>query len=214
MKVLAKRSFNFKRYLIIAILGSLILTILSKQYEYFFFDLWITKQIQLIDYPIIDSLFKFITWLGNAYPAIFSMVTVSGAIFIYGYRKEGLTLFFSAFGAAFISEGLKLLVLRPRPDSSLINQIEYFYRSDSFPSGHVLFFVGFYGFLLYLAMTKLKKKRLRDFFTTLFLGLIVLVGVSRIYLGSHWFSDVIGAYLIGSIWLYTVVLIYHRFKVK
>lgn len=213
MKSAVRRLINFRIYLILAGTVSLILAVLSKFYPYFFFDLLITKQIQLITNPFISELLIFVSWLGNFKEAILSLIIVAGALLVYGYRKEGLMLTLSTLGAVTLSESLKFLIARPRPDAMLITQVEKFFRNDSFPSGHVLFFIGFYGYLLYLSYVRLRKKKMRYFFSVLFTGLIAAVGISRIYLGSHWFSDVLAAYLIGSIWLYIVVLISNKHKI-
>lgn len=175
------------------------------------FDLDITRFIQSIDIPGLAQFLTFITWMGNYYQAVFSFIIVTGALFIYGYRKISLMLSLSTLGAVAISETLKIIVSRPRPDPSLINQVEIFTKHDSFPSGHVLFFMGFYGYLLF-ETTKLKKSHVKNLLKSILLGLIILVGISRIYLGSHWFSDVIGAYLIGIVWLYIIVLISNKLK--
>lgn len=208
-----RRLINFRMYLVLAAVVSLVLTVLSKFYPYFFFDLLITKQIQLISNPFISELLMFVSWLGNFKESLLSLIIVAGALLIYGYKKESLILMLSTLGAVTISETLKFLIARPRPDAALIIQIEKFFRYDSFPSGHVLFFIGFYGYLLYLSSVRLRKKKLRYFFSTFFIGLIAAVGISRIYLGSHWFSDVLGAYLIGSIWLFVVILISNKLKI-
>lgn len=208
------RFLNFKIYLIAGILSILLLTIYAKQYAYFFFDLWITRNIQLINNPFLIEILKFLTWLGNVAPSMLSLVIVSGALFIEKYRKESIVLISSTLGVVAISETLKILVSRPRPDAMLINQVEQFFRRDSFPSGHVLFFMGFYGFLMFLAYVKIKRKSLRNLLVTVGLAMIILIGISRIYLGSHWFSDTLASYLIGSIWLYLVIGVYGRMTKK
>jgi undecaprenyl-diphosphatase len=77
-----------------------------------------------------------------------------------------------------------------------------------FPSGHVVFYTGFFGFLWFLSYTLLKRSRRRTVLLWSLAALVALVGPSRIYLGAHWASDVIGGYLLGSlallgeIWLY------------
>lgn len=213
MKSVIRRLINFRAYLVLAGGVSLVLAVLSKFYPYFFFDLLITKQIQLITNPFISELLIFVSRLGNFKEAILSLIIVAGALLVYGYKKEGLMLTLSTLGAVTLSESLKFLIARPRPDALLITQVEKFFRYDSFPSGHVLFFIGFYGYLLYLSYVRLRKKKMRYFFSVFFTGLIAAVGISRIYLGSHWFSDVLAAYLIGSIWLYIVVLISNKHKI-
>jgi membrane-associated phospholipid phosphatase len=209
----AKRVVNFKVYLVAAAAVFLVLAVSSKTYPYFPFDLWITRKIQLISVSPVPELLLFVTWLGNVEAGFMSFVIVTASFLLYGLRKEGLILGLSTVGAGAISETAKIIISRPRPDASIITQVEHFLRADSFPSGHVMFFMGFYGYLLYLSYTRLKKRRIRYFFVTIFLFLILMVGLSRIYLGSHWFSDVLGGYLLGSIWLYLVVLISGKLKI-
>ena len=209
-----KRFFLFRNYLIIVVIAIATLAYFAGNYAFFPFDLYITRQIQLIQNPVFGQLLLFITWLGNFYQAIFSLIIFAGALLIYGLKKEGLILTLSTLGAVTISETLKIIVLRPRPDPLLINQIEIFTRNDSFPSGHVLFYCGFYGCLLFLTYLKIKKKSVRNFLMGILLAMIILVGISRVYLGSHWFSDVYAAYLIGSAWLYIVILIFKKITVQ
>ncbi len=210
--LLFKRFFVFRNYLFLAIIGILVLTFFAKQYEFFAFDLYITQTIQLINIPFFAELMLALSWLGNVYQTIIS-IAVAAAVFAF-YRRRDLALgvLFSALGAVVISETLKVIVQRPRPDQNLIHQIEQFTRNDSFPSGHVLFYMGFYGFLLFAAFTFIKGKELRNMISGLLIILIGLIGTSRIYLGSHWFSDTLASYLIGSIWLYIVVLLFKRYQ--
>jgi undecaprenyl-diphosphatase len=87
----------------------------------------------------------------------------------------------------------------------------------SFPSGHVLFFVVFFGFVAYLAW--LHQTGLFRLMVIAACGaLVMLIGPSRVYLGAHWASDVVGSYIIGVLWLFVLILGYqlvahrsHRF---
>lgn len=208
-----RRFSLFKIYLIAATAGVFTLTFFAKHYAFFPFDLYITKSIQLINFYPFELLMLFLSWAGNVYQTIFSLIFGAG-IFLYLKKKDlAIGLLFSAIGAVVISETLKLIVLRPRPDASLIHQIEIFTRNDSFPSGHVLYYMGFYGFLLFAAFTLTANKFWRNIISLFLLILIILIGVSRIYIGSHWFSDTLASYLIGSIWLYIVVLLFRKYDV-
>lgn len=130
--------------------------------------------------------------------------------YLMGGRRTPLIIVISTLGGLFLSIIIKILVGRPRPDPTLIHQIGNFLNADSFPSGHVLGAVSLYGFLLYISFTKLKKSFWRSGIILFSILMMILMGLSRIYLGAHWFSDVLGAYLVGFIWLSIVVLIYHR----
>jgi undecaprenyl-diphosphatase len=115
------------------------------------------------------------------------------------------------------NETVKYLIQRPRPAADLVDVFEVL-SSYSFPSGHVMFYVSLFGFVWYVAYTMLKRSLTRTL-VLLFLGtLISLVGVSRIYLGQHWASDVLGAYLLGGLILVGMIIFHqwgkHRFFVQ
>ncbi len=185
------------------------LAFFSGQKPYFKIDLQITKLIQSFNFPAFDSFMRLITSLGN--PLEGSAIALFTYFILVALKKykEFAGLFISTTGALLISNVFKTLVSRTRPDPSLINQIDIYLNADSFPSGHVLFFVGFFGFLGYLFFRS--KTSLGNFFALICCTLILLMGVSRIYVGAHWFSDVLGAYLIGFAWLYTATLIFKKF---
>ncbi len=210
----AGRVLIFRNYLIFATISILILTFFARQYEFFPFDLYITLQIQQIKIPAFESLMMFLSWLGNFYQAVTALVIACLGLWYFKKKRLVSGLGISTLGAVAISEILKLIVSRPRPDSSLIHQVERFSKDDSFPSGHVLYFIGFYGFLLFLSFTLIKSKFWRNLVSGVLFSMIVLIGVSRIYIGSHWFSDTLGSYLIGSVWLYITVSLFRKLGVK
>jgi membrane-associated phospholipid phosphatase len=80
----------------------------------------------------------------------------------------------------------------------------------SFPSGHTLFYVTFFGFLAYLAYAQLKPGRIRIVVLSLTGLLIVLIGPSRIWMGQHWVSDVLASYALGLTYLVFLIEIYSR----
>jgi undecaprenyl-diphosphatase len=104
------------------------------------------------------------------------------------------------------------MIQRPRPTGDLVAVVSML-DSYSFPSGHVMFYIGFFGFLFFLTFTLLKHSWMRSLLLTLFGGLIVLVGISRIYLGHHWASDILGASLLGGLTL-TFILQFYRWGKK
>jgi len=205
-----RRFFIFRNYLIGVVIAASVLTFFAKQYAFFSFDLYITLFIQRINFMPFEQLLLFISWLGNFYQSQISL-GLSCLFFLLIKRKDlGIGLFISTVGAVTISEGLKQFVSRPRPDATLINQIETFFRDDSFPSGHVMYYMGFYGFLLFAVFVLVKDKLWRHILTGVLVSLLIFIGVSRIYKGSHWFSDTLASYLVGTIWLYLVVWSYQK----
>ena len=209
-----KNRHHFSRFLIIGLIISFaILTFLAKLNPYFGFDLQITRAVQQIQLPLFGNLMQFLTDLGLMPEELVLPVLVALFLVTIKQLKTAILVLFSTYGVIALSETLKRIVERPRPDSHLINQVGQYLKPDSFPSGHVLFFIGFFGFLAYLIYTRLEKTWLSQALVTILLLMILLIGVSRIYLGAHWFSDVLGSYLVGTVWLYLMIHLVHRFKV-
>jgi undecaprenyl-diphosphatase len=133
-------------------------------------------------------------------------------IFAFGFHWEAVAALFATLLPPIVNVIIKEYIRRPRPTIDLVNVLNIL-DSYSFPSGHVMFYVGFYGFLWFLVYTLLKRSWRRTALLV-FLGIfIALVGMSRIYLGQHWASDVLGAYLLGSLTL-VVILGFYRWGKK
>jgi membrane-associated phospholipid phosphatase len=118
---------------------------------------------------------------------------------------------FSFFLAAGLGEILlvllKLSFHRPRPAHQLAMAHGY-----SFPSGHAFIATIVYGFLIYMTWRLFKIRALRFTISAMSILLIVLVGVSRIYLKVHWLTDVLGGYAAGLAWLVLSVIIVNTMK--
>jgi membrane-associated phospholipid phosphatase len=216
LEKVSKRTYNYRREFFATVLGGVIiafgtLMMYVKQHPHIGLDLTITKEVQEFHPYWFDLVMKFITYLGyTTYAAVIVLLTV---LFIWykNRSREAIALLLTTVGSTILSVTLKNIVHRPRPDPRLIHQFEKYIHNDSFPSGHVLFYVSFFGFLLYLTYALPKENKFRTFFIGFFTVLIILVGPSRIYLGAHWFSDVLGAYLVGFLWLSFTTYLYHRY---
>lgn len=166
-----------------------------------------SEEIQEHQHPLLDNLMRGISVFGS-FPYSFGMVVATALLFlIFKFKKEAL--FICLTGCSWlVSSSIKIIVDRPRPTEDLVRIVEEANRK-SFPSGHVLFYVVFFGFLT-LLMYHLKNipKTLRAAIGIASLFLIFSVPVSRIYLGAHWFTDVLGGFLLGIACLLTLSFYY------
>lgn len=125
----------------------------------------------------------------------FSVVTLI-LLWIWKKRVYLLPFLTTVLGSYLFYTISKIIIHRPRPD------ITYYLESSySFPSGHATMAVAFYGFLVYILFRQLKHWKTKA--NILFASLLVILGVglSRIYIGVHYLSDVWGGYLLGALWL-------------
>jgi undecaprenyl-diphosphatase len=110
----------------------------------------------------------------------------------------------------FINEALKFLIGRPRPSSDQV-LVLVSDTNNGFPSGHSFFAILILGLLAYVLFIKLKHRSVKILSLTILVFGVLLVGLSRIYLGAHWPSDVIGGYLFGGLFL-TFLIWFHQAK--
>jgi len=190
-------------------LGFLALTALVLLFPPSIVDREFSEEIQEHQNPGLDVLMKFISMFGYM-PLSMCMVLATAALFyLFKFKKESLFVLFT-LGSGAISSGLKILIDRPRPTEDLVKIIEKA-NHNSFPSGHTLFYVVFFGFVV-LLMYHLKQinRQLRYMVIVFCFFLVFSVPLSRIYLGAHWFTDVLGGFLIGLLYLSFLIIMYLR----
>jgi undecaprenyl-diphosphatase len=202
-----RRGILFQLGLLALIAAFSILTIWVRETAYFNYDLQISHTLQTITHPLIFGLLKIISWAGDAPQAFIIPLILVLLLYVLGFHWEALATLAAAVLVPLLNVILKSAIHRPRPAADLVHVTSHF-GSYSFPSGHVMFYTGFFGFICFLAYTLLKPSLKRTLLIAFFGIHVLLVGVSRIYLGAHWFSDVIGAYLIGFVSLIGLILLY------
>jgi membrane-associated phospholipid phosphatase len=201
------RTFLFQVSLFAAIGAFAVLTFMVKTIPSFPIDLEIERALQSINSPIFAALMSLISWPGFSPQSYISSVLIVVVIYTFGLKWEAITALIAALLPPLVNVLVKEWIRRPRPTIDLVNVFGIL-NSYSFPSGHVMFYVGFYGFLWFLVYTLLKRSWRRTLLLIFLGSLIALVGISRIYLGQHWPSDVLGAYLLGGLTLVAILQFY------
>lgn len=146
----------------------------------------------------MTSIMMFISYLGSAV----TLITLTIAfIILLKNRRNSAYIALNLVLVFLLNRILKLIIARPRP-SVLRLVVEDGY---SFPSGHSMVSMGFYGFLIYLIWVNIKNKKIK-YPLVIFLSLLILfIGISRIYLGVHYFTDVIGGFIIAILYLFIFI---------
>lgn len=192
-KILRK---NYK-YIILLICITVIYAIIEDLFnkETIFIDLFIYKLIVLsMRNNVLTIIFKAMTNLGGAYCLI--IIAILCAIFIKN-KKIAFAIPINLVLSTILNLVLKNIVERPRPIGyRLIDETGY-----SFPSGHSMISASFYGLIIYFIWKNVKNTKLKYISCILLSLLILLIGISRIYLGVHYASDVIGGFTISIAYL-------------
>ena len=201
------RTLLFQVSLLAAIAAFGVLTFMVKTTPLFTWDIQITRALQSINSPVFAALMSFISWFGFSPQSFIISAVIVVAIYLFGLHWEAVAALVAGVLPPLVNVLVKSIIRRPRPSVDLVHVLNVL-NSYSFPSGHVMFYVGFFGFLWFLIYTLLKRSVLRTVLLIFFGALIALIGVSRIYLGQHWASDVLGAYLLGGLTLVAIVQFY------
>jgi undecaprenyl-diphosphatase len=193
--------------------GFVVLAILVIIFPHSFIDREFSQEVQEHQNPLLDTLMKTVSWFGFFPGSAISVLTATLLFFILKYRREALFVFLTST-AGLISSIVKVLVNRPRPTEPLVRIVQKV-SEQSFPSGHVLFYIMFFGFLTVLMVDiKTIPNAIRITVSAVSLLLIFTVPFSRVYLGAHWFTDVLGGFLLGMLCLYLLSYLYFNMKAK
>ncbi len=141
-----------------------------------------------------------LTELGSGYVVIPLGVVQAVLYWRQGARLNALALTIAIATAPVIVEGAKLAFARPRPEVFVPLTVE---QGFSYPSGHATLATVAYGFSALLAVPRLRARPWRVAVAGAAPAIVVLVCLSRVYLGVHYPSDVVGGILLGSVWIAT-----------
>lgn len=196
-------------YLFVATVVFICLAIIVKTTPYFPLDLAISRSFQTINFPGFANAMTFLSNSGWGMPLYISIALITLALFLLRKKLAAFFIILISLLDTGLFFGIANLVNRPRPSPNLI-RVDFPIKVGGFPSGHVLLYTLIFGFLIYLTAVYVKNLAVKMILIIVFSSLIILIGVARIYSGQHWPSDVLGAYLLGSIGLIASIYFYNR----
>lgn len=184
------------RWIILIVFAVILLEIVENlfQNEIHIFDDTVYHYVSKLINPTMTVITKIITTIGSAYIIIPVWII---AIIAFRKRKEAKYIFVNLGLIFIVNQLLKMIIARPRPEGyRIIEEAGY-----SFPSGHSMVSMAFYGLFIYLIYANVKNKYLKWASIIALMVMIALIGLSRIYLGVHYASDVIAGFCISVCYL-------------
>ena len=202
---------NNKRFVVLficlAIFTVILINVLSGNISGF--DEFVYNAISSLKSNFMTAFFKGITRFADEEPIILIAIV---ALIVIKNRKIGASIAVNLASSAFVNHLIKEIVQRPRPPME-IRMVEE--SSFSFPSGHAMTSVAFYGLIIYFVFKKVKDKKVRNTICTALSLLIFFIGISRIYLGVHYASDVLAGFVFGIVYLVLyITFVLKLFKIK
>ena len=170
----------------------------------------------IVGYDIVSKLFKFnvstpiAKFITNFGGAIFVISLTTILFFVIKDKKIGISIITNLGIVTILNQIIKFIMQRPRPtEFRIIEETGY-----SFPSGHSMVSLAFYGYLIYLIYKYINNKHLKRTLIIILSVLICIIGVSRIYLGVHYTSDVLGGFLISFAYLIIYIELVNKFVLE
>lgn len=186
-----KDKIKKNKKIIIAALSILIFLLILRdifKYEITIYDNWAYKTfVESIRNNNLTQIMKFFSFLGSG---IFLISLVASLLLLLKNKKDGLLASINIALIYIINNIIKVIIRRPRPSGyNLIIE-----KSFSFPSGHSMVSTAVYGFLIYLIYKNINNRKLKYLLIILSFMVIILICISRVYLGVHYLSDTLGGF--------------------
>ena len=175
------------------------------------FDTAVIGFVQGLEAPWLTSIMKVFTWIGSGY--VVSLIALIGFIvlfFVLRYRHQAFLLISVIAGSVLLNSSLKNYFKRERPEIHRIMDANGF----SFPSGHSMMAFALYAIIAYIAWRNVKTTMSRVVLILFTALMIIMIGTSRIYLGVHYPSDIIGGFAASALWVTIAISVYAYFQNK
>jgi membrane-associated phospholipid phosphatase len=198
----AKTSIAHSYLFLLVVTGAFAITAISLSFAAHWIspfpgDLKLTLLFQSYHGRWLLSFMKWVSYLGGGWQS--ALLAIACCLILFcrlGTFKAVLGL--AAWFSTALSSVFKLMVGSPRPSDSLVHVLAV-EQSNGFPSGHAFYAMAFLGLLVYFVLSRIHQPVLRSFLSVILVVLIISIGASRVYLGVHWPSDVLGGYLCGAV---------------
>jgi membrane-associated phospholipid phosphatase len=174
-------------------------------------DLWLTLQLQSCHSHshshFLLSIMHCVSFVFGDWRSALLVVAIAGVTWWRIGSLEAIMIVAAGL-ITLVNGAFKMLINRPRPSPDLVDVL-CAAQGNGFPSGHAFFAILLLGLTAYFISINARNRALRKLALAGLIVLVLLVGISRVYLGAHWPSDVIGGYLIGGVFL-TALIWFHR----
>ncbi|MBU8880685.1 phosphatase PAP2 family protein [Bacillus sp. FJAT-29790] len=196
---------------IVSLIGFSFIAILVSGQNIVQFDSTVISFIQGRETPFLTNIMKFFTFVGSTKCAV--IIILLASLFMYKvlkHRSETILFFSVIAGSAVLNQILKWFFHRARPDLHRLIEVGGY----SFPSGHSMNAFALYATLAFLLWRHIPTRIGRTILIIFSTVMILAIGISRIYLGVHYPSDVIGGYLASGCWLALAIYFFQRYQEK
>ena len=173
------------------------------------FDGWVRSSLHQHASPGLTAAMKTFTVVGSSIPMLLLLATMVSAFWFARLCRQAMMMAIAMAGALIIELSLKHVFHRARPEPYFNVPLP---TSYSFPSGHALSAACFYGMLALLVAARVRRRSYRIAIRTVCGLMIAAIGISRIYLGVHYPSDVVGGYTTACVWLVALNAAQNRFN--
>ena len=167
------------------------------------FDEYVRGLIHQFAFPALTTLMQIASFLGSTLFLTLLGISVVIALYLKKHRRGAIIFTITTIGASLLLVSLKLAFRRARPEPFFDTILP---ASYSFPSGHSLGSFCFYGALAAIITVRIEKLWLKILVWLAAVILILLIGISRIYLGVHYPSDILAGFAVGLIWVITIAV--------
>ncbi|GHH96813.1 phosphatase PAP2 family protein [Neobacillus kokaensis] len=196
---------------VICVIGFAFVSMLISDHQIIGFDNSIIAAVQGMESPGLTEVMKFFTFIGSTkFVIILSVLLIFFLYKVLKHRLELILFIAAVMGTAIINQLLKQFFHRVRPDFHRLIEIGGY----SFPSGHAMSAFTVYVMISFLLWRHISTRIGRSILIIFSIIMILAIGISRIYLGVHYPSDIVGGYLASAVWVSLAIFFFQYYKEK